>query len=117
MPNRVNRVVAVLLSLLLALGVATPAVSADNAPDGASPCTDCCDASPAGGHCVTVSVCAPASLAASAAKDTAAKPMGAWSAGVVRAPCIAPLGTPWAMAPASDSLGPPSYLRHQRFLL
>jgi hypothetical protein len=100
MPRGVNRLIAVLLSMLVAL--AAPAYSADAASSDTSVCAACCAAFP--------------SLDA-ARDEVSAKPLVAWCAGVVRPAYIAPVAKAWAMAPASRSLGPPQYLSFGRLLL
>jgi hypothetical protein len=102
MPQGVNRLVAVLLSMLLAAALATPAYSADAGSPEASVCSACCAASPS---------------VEAACDEASTKPLCAWCAGVVRPAYIAPVARVWAMAPASASLGPPDYLSFGRLLL
>ena len=118
MAHGVNRVFALLLSMLLAFALA-PGASADPASPVrlVSVCIECCAASPADSRCVTTSACAPASLAENAADETATKPLGAWCAGIVRPAYVPAVARVWAMAPASSSLGPPAYLSFGRLLL
>jgi hypothetical protein len=102
MPYRVNRLIAVLLSMLLAVALATPAYSADGASPETSVCTACCAASPS---------------VEAACDEASTKPLGAWFAGIVRPAYIAPVAKAWVMVPASPSVGPPDYLSFSRFLL
>jgi hypothetical protein len=102
MPHGVNRIVAVLLSMLLAVALANPAYSADAASPEVSVCAACCAASPS---------------VDAACDEASTKPLCAWCAGVVRPAYIAPVAKAWAMAPASPSLGPPDYLSFGRLLL
>jgi hypothetical protein len=112
-----TRALSLLLSMLLAITLVAPGAFASSGSGevDASGCGGCCVAASSD---ACVSVCAPAAPAAQVEEQTPAKPLGAWCAGVVRAPCIAPLqASLWAMAPASGSLGPPPYLSFGRLLL
>ena len=117
MPYRVDRLLALLLSMLLALS-AGPVVSATERGPVTSPsCGDCCAYAPGGNPCTAVSVCAPALTAEATDDESPAKPLGAWCAGILRAAYIAASTRSWALVPASGALGPPFYLSFGHFLL
>jgi hypothetical protein len=117
MPYRVDRLIALLLSMLLVLASGPVGAVTQPGPAIGESCGDCCAYAPDGERCATVSVCAPASTAQLVDDETPAKPLGAWSAGVVRAAYMPAATESWAILPASVSIGPPNYLSFGRFLL
>lgn len=116
MQFRANRLVALLLSLLLAVTAGSGVRAAEPGAAGAT-CADCCAYAPDGERCATVAVCAPASTVQLADDEAPGKPSAAWCAGVVRAAYIPAATASWPILSASVGIGPPSYLSFGRFLL
>lgn len=117
MPNRMNRFVALLLSLVLAFTFAGQARAEAVAavPQGGE-CIDCCASPAADSTCASVSVCAPAMAPQDAADETPTKPVGAWSIGVLRSAFVPLAYRPPAVVAVSPAVVP-SYLSFGRFLL
>ena len=117
MQYRADRLVALLLSLLLAVTAGSGVRAAEPGAARDATCADCCAYAPDGERCTTVVVCAPAGMAQIVDDETPGKPPAAWAAGVVRAAYIPAAYASWPISPASVGIGPPSYLSFGRFLL
>ena len=117
MQFRADRLVALMLSVLLAVAAGPGARAGEGGAARGAACADCCAYAPDGERCTTVAVCAPASTAQLADDETPGKPSGAWCAGVVRAAYIPTADASWPNLPATVGIGPPSYLSFGRFLL
>lgn len=117
MQYRADRLIALLLSLLLAVAAGPGARAAEVGAARGAACAECCAYASDGERCTTVLVCAPAGMMQLADDETPGKPSAAWCAGVVRAAYIPAANASWPISPASVGIGPPSYLSFGRFLL